>query len=87
MTAVWQVADLVWHIGIVQMFWRQVAVGCCYYCGGAARPDRAQVDGDMVALQRFLTRDALRLLSRRVEADAPTFNAGTTVSSTPATSA
>lgn len=23
----WQVADLVWHIGIVQMFWRMVATG------------------------------------------------------------
>ena len=36
----WQVADLVWHLGIVQMFWRMVARGVLAGPEAWSEPDR-----------------------------------------------
>lgn len=40
----WQLADLVWHVGIVQMFWRMVASGALSGPEAWAEPDRPDSD-------------------------------------------
>jgi len=44
----WQVADLVWHLGIVQMFWRMVARGVLAGPEAWSEPDRPVTD-DLLA--------------------------------------
>ena len=44
----WQVADLVWHVGIVHMFWRMVARGALTGPAAWSEPDRPDND-DLVA--------------------------------------
>jgi uncharacterized protein (TIGR03083 family) len=41
----WQVADLVWHVGIVHMFWRMVACGVLAGPEAWGEPDRPDTDG------------------------------------------
>jgi uncharacterized protein (TIGR03083 family) len=40
----WQVADLVWHVGIVHMFWRMVACGVLAGPEAWSEPDRPDAD-------------------------------------------
>ena len=44
----WQVADLVWHVGIVHMFWRLVARGVLAGPEAWSEPDRPDTD-DLLA--------------------------------------
>jgi uncharacterized protein (TIGR03083 family) len=44
----WQVADLVWHVGIVHMFWRMVARGVLAGPEAWSEPDRPDTD-DLLA--------------------------------------
>jgi len=44
----WQVADLVWHLGIVHMFWRMVARGVLAGPEAWSEPDRPDTD-DLLA--------------------------------------
>jgi uncharacterized protein (TIGR03083 family) len=44
----WQIADLVWHVGIVQMFWRMVARGALSGPEAFTAPDRP-ANGELVA--------------------------------------
>ncbi|MHA7652221.1 maleylpyruvate isomerase family mycothiol-dependent enzyme [Mycobacterium sp. ML4] len=44
----WRIADLVWHVGIVQMFWQMVARGALSGPEAWSEPDRP-TDGDLVA--------------------------------------
>jgi Mycothiol maleylpyruvate isomerase N-terminal domain len=41
----WQVADLVWHVGIVHMFWQMVARGALSGPEAWSEPDRPTNDG------------------------------------------
>ena len=40
----WRIADLVWHVGIVQMFWRMVATGALTAPEAWSEPDRPDSD-------------------------------------------
>jgi uncharacterized protein (TIGR03083 family) len=44
----WQINDLVWHVGIVHMFWRMVASGALSGPDAWTEPDRPH-DGDLIA--------------------------------------
>lgn len=70
----WQIADLVWHVGIVHMFWRMVARGALAGPEAWTEPDRPTNDDLLVWFRRGVDLTATILDS--VDPDTPAWTWG-----------
>jgi len=75
----WQLADLVWHVGIVQMFWAKVACGELSGPGAWREPDRPTNDVLLAWYRNVVDRTAAVLDSLDPEMPAWTWGRRNTV--------